>query len=234
MNAWGGHWTEKKLDCVSKYLEHYQNALKNKNFQLVYIDAFCGEGAVQVKEEYGPLLQEGRLFTRGSATRAIQLNPPFHRYHFIDKSSTSLDELRLSVSQAKPELVDRLGFHEGDVNEVLPRIVRSLDVRRCRAVVFADPFGMQLDWQTIKAVAEIPIIDFWCLVPTGLAINRLVTKDGKMPDAWANRLDRFLGTQDWRTRWYQPSTQGNLFGANDGLVKRQRELMRSRPISIIA
>ena len=61
MTAFGGHWTEKKLDCVSSYLEAYQTALKNKNFDLVYIDAFSGDGAVELKHDDSPLLKEGRL-----------------------------------------------------------------------------------------------------------------------------------------------------------------------------
>jgi len=219
MTAFGGHWTEKKLDCVSSYLEAYQTALKNKNFDLVYIDAFSGDGAVELKDDDSPLLKEGRLFTRGSARRAIDLDQPFHQYHFIDRSQASLDELRRIVSQTNPALLDHINLHAGDVNKVLPRIVQGLDVKRNRAVVFADPFGMQLDWETVKAVAAVPIIDFWYLVPTGLAINRLATKDGKMPRGWSNRLNRFLGETDWRKRWYKPSLQEDLFGASDVMEK---------------
>ena len=219
MTTFGGHWTGKKLDCVSSYLEAYQTALKNKSFELVYIDAFSGDGAVELKDDDSPLLREGRHFTRGSARRAIDLDRPFHKYHFIDRSQASLDELRRIVSEAKPALLDRINLHPGDVNKVLPRIVQSLDVNRNRAVVFADPFGMQLDWETIKAVAAIPIIDFWYLVPTGLAINRLVTKDGNMPEAWSDRLDKFLGATDWRKRWYKPSPQEDLFGAREVMEK---------------
>jgi three-Cys-motif partner protein len=78
---------------------------------------------------------------------------------------------------------------------------------------------MQLNWETVKTVASVPIIDFWYLVPTGLAINRLVTRDGKMPEAWSNKLDSFLGTTDWRTRWYKPSLQQDLFGVSGALEK---------------
>ena len=78
---------------------------------------------------------------------------------------------------------------------------------------------MQLDWETIEAIARCPIIDFWYLVPTGLAINRMATKDGKMPKAWADRLDRFLGEKEWRTRWYQRSQQNDLFGTVENVEK---------------
>jgi three-Cys-motif partner protein len=110
-------------------------------------------------------------------------------------------------------------WHAGDVNVELPRIIRSLDVRRNRAVVFADPFGMQVDWETIEAVAACPIIDFWYLVPTGLALNRMATKSGKMPKSWSDRLDRFLGDEDWRTRWYRRKEEEGLFGIIESVEK---------------
>lgn len=219
MAEFGGHWTEKKLDCVSSYLQAYQTALKFKNFKLVYIDAFSGDGSVELKDDDSPLLREGRSFTRGSARRAIDLDPPFHHYHFIDKSRSSLVELRDMVAEVKPAFLDCMSLHPGDVNKVLPRIVQRLDVRQERAVVFADPFGMQLDWETVMAVAAVPIVDFWYLVPTGLAINRLLTRDGTMPKAWSDRLDRFLGVTDWRERWYKPSPQTDLFGTSNTMEK---------------
>lgn len=194
MSEFGGSWSVKKLDCVSSYLEAYQTALKNQSFELVYIDAFCGDGSQRIGKRADQMfLGEAREFLRGSAQRAIELSMPFDSYHFIDKSKQSLGLLEDHLSSLKPELLDRMNWHPGDVNVVLPQIIRTLDVKRNRAVVFADPFGMQVDWETIEAVAACPIIDFWYLVPTGLALNRMATKSGKMPKSWSDRLDRFLG-----------------------------------------
>jgi len=39
-------WTKDKLARVAKYLDAYLIALKNRNFQLEYIDAFAGSGYV--------------------------------------------------------------------------------------------------------------------------------------------------------------------------------------------
>ncbi len=155
----------------------------------------------------------------GSAQRAVELETPFSRYHFVDKSSESLGLLKNRLTALKPELADRMHWHSGDVNKELPLILSKLDFNRNRAVVFADPFGMQLDWETIKAIAMCPIIDFWYLVPTGLAINRMATKTGKMPKAWADKLDRFLGETEWRTRWYARTQENDLFGTVENVEK---------------
>jgi three-Cys-motif partner protein len=219
MSEFGGAWSAKKLDCVSSYLERYQTSLKNKNFETVYIDAFCGDGLQKVADTQDQMfLGEARQFMRGSAQRAVELEVPFHRYHFIGKSKQSLAQLEALLTELRPDLVDRMNWHAGDVNVELPRIIRSL-TWRTRAVVFADPFGMQVDWETIKAVAACEWIDFWYLVPTGLALNRMATKSGKMPKSWSDRLDRFLGDKDWRTRWYRRKEEEGLFGIIESVEK---------------
>ncbi len=219
MSEFGGEWSEKKLDCVSSYLEAYQNVLKNQDFELVYIDAFCGDGSQKPKESEGLMfMSEAREFMRGSAQRAVELKRPFHRYHFIDRSKKSLKQLEQRLKNLRPELADRMQFQEGDVNEKLPKIIRNLNVKKNRAVVFADPFGMQVDWETIEAVAKCPIIDFWYLVPT-MALNRIVTRSGEMPKSWSDRLDRFMGDTGWRERWYSRKQEDDLFGRTERVEK---------------
>jgi three-Cys-motif partner protein len=130
-----------------------------------------------------------------------------------------LAQLEARLTELRPDFANRMKWHPGDVNVQLPKIIRSLDTKRSRAVVFADPFGMQVDWETIEAVAACPIIDFWYLVPTGLALNRMATKSGKMPKSWSDRLDRFMGAGDWRTRWYLRTEQEGLFGTIENVEK---------------
>lgn len=210
MTSFGGDWTREKLERVSAYLSAFQKVLKHQKFELVYIDAFSGDGGVELKGDELPLLEQGREFTEGSARRAIALQRPFDRYHFIDASRASLDKLRDFVKREHPELLGRMHFQCGDVNAEIPKAMGQLDRNRERAVVFADPFGMQLDWDTIQSIGSKPA-DFWYLAPT-MAINRVLTRDGNLPDSWARRLDRALGTEDWRTGFYRSNTIGTLFG----------------------
>jgi three-Cys-motif partner protein len=39
------------------------------------------------------------------------------------------------------------------------------DWRSHRAVLFLDPYGMQVEWQTIEAIAKTAAIDLWLLFP---------------------------------------------------------------------
>src|SRR5436305_13260368 len=103
MSKFGGAWSEKKLDCVSSYLKQYQIALKKQDFELVYIDAFCGDGSQEVGDtEDGLFLDEAREFMCGSAQRAVDLDTPFHRYRFIDKSRQALAQLEARLTELRP------------------------------------------------------------------------------------------------------------------------------------
>jgi three-Cys-motif partner protein len=204
MEGEGGPWTTKKLSKVRDYLVAYQNVMLNQNWvESVYIDAFCGSGEVK--------LRGARDFTEGSALQAIGLSRNFHQYHLIEKSKTSLDRLRHQIETRHPDRAAAVRYYPGDVNEELPLILETLKTNH-RVVIFADPKGMQLDWSTVKAVAKKPVCDFWMLVPTGMGLLRVATKDPRrMPLAWRNKMNRFLGDESWIDRWYAPTGQRNLF-----------------------
>ncbi|MEW6074198.1 MAG: hypothetical protein AB1726_16580 [Planctomycetota bacterium] len=53
-----------------------------------------------------------------------------------------------------------------------------------RKVLFLDPYGMQVEWVTIEAVAQTKAIDLWVLFPLGVGVNRLLTKSGEIPESW--------------------------------------------------
>lgn len=167
MEGSGGPWTLIKLQKVKDYLSRYQDVMLNQDWvETIYVDAFCGGGQVK--------LRGAREFTEGSALQALSLTRPFGQYHFIEKSRTALAKLQAQIDTRFPDR--RVHYHPGDVNEHLPEVVSRLTAQQ-RAVIFADPYGMQLKWATIEAVAQIPRCDFWLLVPTGMGLQRLATRD---------------------------------------------------------
>lgn len=148
----------------------------------------------------------------GSARRALKLDGAFDRYLFIEQSAkrcASLEQLKVEF----PERASRIEVRKGDANEEIQRLCKSEDWRLQRAVLFLDPYGMAVRWETIKAVAATHAIDLWLLVPLGMGLNRVLTQSGQMPPEWKMRLDEFLGTSEWRTKLYPQrlDTQGSLF-----------------------
>lgn len=212
MQEFGGEWTETKLECINKYLKAYLQALKRYNFTKFYIDAFAGTGyRVQhqsacdnsllsvVEESKSP---ETTQIIDGSALEAIKLDPPFNIYVFIEKSKGKCDELNNAIAKY-PSKNSKIMILSDDANIAI-RELCSRWQRSWRGVLFLDPFGLQVDWSTIEAIASTQAIDMWYLFPTGIGINRMLPKDKCFPSGFSERLDRVLGTHDWIDRFYSP------------------------------
>jgi three-Cys-motif partner protein len=88
-----------------------------------------------------------------------------------------------------------------------------------RAVVFLDPYGMQVDWATLEAIARTKAVDLWDLFPVGVGVNRMLTQGKKPPDPWARTLTRVLGT-DWEDAFYSERSEPTLFGDESITEKR--------------
>jgi three-Cys-motif partner protein len=211
-HRFGGPWTVKKLEALKAYLSGYAQALKNQPFNRIYIDAFAGTGdRAATREETATLMEIPELdeITKGSARIALEIDPPFGRYICVEKRQSRSRTLK----NLKSEFPDkRIEILTGDANEAVQRICRETDWRKNRAVLFLDPYGMQVSWETLEAVAATKAIDVWMLYPTGMGLNRLLTKDGEIPGEWQQTLDRSLGTTDWRQAFYRVEERNDLFG----------------------
>jgi three-Cys-motif partner protein len=216
LQMFGGDWTEEKLRRVQKYLKAYNVALKKQRFTREYIDAFAGTGYREVKQ---PDSQDGLLlpelveedcqdFLDGSASIALKVEPPFHKFTFIERSPTKYEELCKLKERHPDREIDTL---QGDANEHIRALCRgSWDYRR--AVLFLDPFGMQVTWETLRAIAETRAIDMWLLFPLGVAVSRLLKKDGNIEESLRRSLDVLFGEPSWFGAFYRTETVTDLFG----------------------
>ena len=92
------------------------------------------------------------------------------------------------------------------------------DWRSHRAVLFLDPYGMQVEWKTIEAIAATKAIDLWLLFPLGIGVNRLLTRSGDIPQSWRRRLNLLLGNEEWYEEFYGIETTPTLFGGKEERV----------------
>jgi len=227
-HVFGGDWTDDKLNLLAKYLMAYRTIFsKNpraRYFKTWYVDAFAGTGSRSTPDaalKPASLFQdvyddaETKLYRDGSAQIALRLSSPFDRYFFIEKTKSRVDELRTTIEINHAKLFPRCIFKHGDANDVLKTWCNERDWGKERAVVFLDPYGMQVEWTTVKSLARTRAIDVWYLFPLGVGVTRLLTRDGKIEESWQNRLDLLFGTSEWRSRFYATQTNTGLFGEQD-------------------
>lgn len=222
--SFGGKWTTEKLERLRKYLHAYVQIMKEQTWcEFCYIDAFAGTGYNTPKqaddnESTLALLPEvaapdTQAFLDSSVRSALLTNPPFMQYVFIEKDENKAAELH-KLKAEFPQLADRIAPVTGDANHEIQRICSTWNWKKRRAVLFLDPFGMQVTWATIEAVAKTGAIDMWLLFPAGIGVNRLLPKHGGIPDSWRRRLDAFLGVPEsvWYPEFYKKEQQIDLFG----------------------
>ena len=143
---------------------------------------------------------EPQRFLQGSARVALECDPPFHKYIFIEKNEEKLAELQINLSREFPKKEKLIIFIRGDANTVIQDLCEK-DWRLHRAVLFLDPFGMQVTWTTMEAVAKTKAMDLWILFPLGVAVNRLLTKDGNINEKWKRKLDEIFGSEGWYNKF---------------------------------
>lgn len=242
-HAFGGNWTDQKLDAFARYMKAYATALqykpsKDRPFVRLYVDAFAGTGT-RAKRKNIDQTPEVSLFghcdeeadvVNGSAVIALETMPRFSRYIFIEKRSSRAAELQSLVADFSDRNVEIVS---ADANEALVQVAKSTDWRGTRALVFIDPYGMQVSWSTLQALAETRAVDIALLFPTG-PLNRMLTRDGDIPEAWQQRIDDHLGCKNWRDSFYATRAAPSLFGdlledqEKTATVKQLREFAISR------
>lgn len=234
-HRFGGDWTTAKLDVLAKYLAGYTKALKDKPtkerpFRKAYIDAFAGTGYRDAKEK--TRVPETALFPDlaakepqelldGSARLALKTEPPFDRYIFIERRAKRCKELE-NLKGEFPHLARSIEVRRGDANVEIQNLCSKRWSSR-RAVLFLDPYGMQVEWKTIEAIAKTHAIDLWVLFPLGIGVNRLLTRSGEIPESWRKRLNLLLGTETWYDEFYRVERTRTLFGEADQVVKATTE-----------
>lgn len=218
----GSVHTKLKLDKLEEYLRIYTTALKKQNFKLLYFDAFAGAGDVQIASNDASLLEtvdDYTPFIKGSAQRALRFDKYFEKYIFVDRNIQNVKALQ-HLKLEHPEIANRVDIRQGDANTELVKFCKDTDWNSARAVVFLDPYGNQVEWNTLVAIAATKAIDLWYLFPAGLGVFRQISKRGDVHTSHEASLDKIFGTRAWRDVFVDSSIEPDLFGSREKLEKR--------------
>jgi three-Cys-motif partner protein len=229
-HQFGGNWSQKKLAILEKYLRAYIIIFKSnpQAAKLVtnYVDAFAGTGYRDPEEDgrgrgfFNDFYDEDSSdLQKGSARIALEIDPLFDRYLFIDKKPEHVVELA-KLKETFRDIKDRIEIVQGEANEVIQKWCQETDWTNNRAVVFLDPYGMEVEWPTVEAIAQTQGIDLWILFPLGVAVNRLLTKDEIPTGPWADRLTAFFGTDEWKDEFYREKERNTIFGREKMIIKK--------------
>lgn len=228
MNNFGGNWTERKLNAFVKYVIAYLtilNSAKEKyNWETIYFDGFAGSGKRKTLNSKTELFQyvldeaeEESFIYEGSVSRILRLEPPFifDWYYFIDtnkKYISNLNEMKASIEHIDKE---RIRVREDNCNSQIIKLAEGLkNNRKLASLIFLDPFGMQIDWNSIKKLKGTRS-DVWILIPSGVGINRLLDKKKRLNHK--GKLECFFGLSigELENIFYKSRNDDTLFGVKE-------------------
>lgn len=223
-HIFGGQWTKTKLDILRKYLEAYTKILNKTPYKFAYIDAFAGTGSIEEEKDFRKMKKlfpeypelYGKSSIGGSAQIALDVVPNFQKFIFIEAKKSHVQALR-KLREKYPKF--NIEIINADANNYLIDLCENRKWNNHRAVLFLDPYGMQVQWKTYEAIAKTKAIDLWILFPLGIAINRLLKKDGKIDKVNKKKLDEIFGTAEWYDKFYQKRNSKTLFGSEDEMEK---------------
>ena len=226
-----GPWAQEKLKCLGDYLAAYTTILKEQQWcdGYYYIDAFAGAGKAKLRtgnklknsaeqllleiSSYGSSDEDAATYINGSPYVALDLQHPFTQYIFIDKNPDRIEKLR----NIKAEYAGRrhIDIVPEDAVAAIQKFLDDPSVNRTkyRAVVFLDPFGMQVPWSVIEALAQTHKIEIILNLPVGTAIQRKLPRSGEFTEEQNRNLDAYFGSSDWKDVIYEKTP--NLFGDID-------------------
>jgi three-Cys-motif partner protein len=211
-------WSKVKHHIIEKYLSAYTTILRTQPWARAwkYYDAFSGAG-VAVDVDSDELVAAGAL-------RALEVEPRFSEYHFIDSNPRKLEILeRLARGRSDVHI------HRGDYRDILPRLLTQCRYEDfTRGLCLLDPYGLSVDYALLEEIAAMKSVEiFFNFMLVSANRNVLWNVD---PATLSPRrkalMTRVWGHDRWPEELYEK--QPGLFGATAKTLSNERVIAAYR------
>lgn len=181
-----GMWGLQKYKLMGAYCDIFTTGMKNLWEQLVYIDLFAGAG-------YAKLKTDGKIL-RTSSLIAASVPNKFTKYIVSEFEPEKLSALRKRITREQEGISVR--YIEGDSNKNVTQIINEMPKEKnALQFCFVDPFSLNLEFETIKKIAEVGRVDFLILLALQMDGKRNFHNYIKEQ---SDKIDRFIGSNNWR------------------------------------
>lgn len=204
-----GRWSKRKYHFLDRYLRMFSSGMKNKWPERHYIDLFAGAGLVR--------LRDGGEIVQGSPLIAASVPDHFTRLHLCESDQSRMAALRARLDTVPQPLAPVTVT--GDANEKIDAVLRDIPRRRALCVTFADPYGLHLEFETVRKVAELQSDLIILLADNMDALRNWAKYYFDNPNS---TLDRFMGEPGWRERLLAANSDQQAAVIREGYVDQLR------------
>jgi three-Cys-motif partner protein len=159
----------------------------------------------------------------GSPTIALNVQPRFDAYCFIDLNADKTGYLRTICGDRQD-----VDIHTGDSNKYLTEtVLPAIQYKKfTRALCLLDPYGLHLDWEVMLQAGQSKAVDMFLNFPVMDMNRNAIWKDpSKVPKGGIDRMNKFWGDESWRDAAYGEPPQGNLFGSEPPVKLRNKDIV---------
>jgi three-Cys-motif partner protein len=180
-----GQWSRRKYHFLGRYLRAFNTAMREKWPRRFYIDLFAGAGFARIKGT--------SEVVASSAVLAANVEHRFTEMRLCDRSVANGEALRERLGSARSATPFRV--IAGDANDKIGELLAGIPTRGALSVTFADPFGLHLDFETVRQIAAVRSDLIILLADNMDALRNWATYYFNNPES---SLDRFMGESGWR------------------------------------
>lgn len=182
-----GRWAKAKYHFLASFLAIFSKGMRHKWPNRNYIDLFASAGLARIRGS--------TEIVRTSPLIAATTEVPLTRLHFCERDPVLADALRHRLADIGR--LDACRVLCGDANECIGDLLSDLPGRDSLNAAFADPFGLHLNFETVRAIADHNRrCDLIILLADNMdALRNWATYYLQNPDS---NLDRFMGEDGWR------------------------------------
>lgn len=184
-----GDWTADKLWFWHRYVNIAAKAMVGKpgwEGGVFYVDLFAGPGVCT--------LRDSGTRIPGSPLIAAHAPKPFTRILLAELDPNAAAACRVRMD--KTDAASSYRLFEGDCNTRIAEIARDIP-RRALTLVFADPSGLDIDYETVASLSRRGNVDLLILLADAMDAVRNLAHYMEP----GSKMDRFLGPDSgWRER----------------------------------
>lgn len=195
-------WSEKKYKLLGGYCDIFTRAMRNSWEQLVYIDLYSGPGFVKI--------EESQKILKASPLISLSIPIPFDTYIFCDDNLDYIEALKKRVDREFQN--KKVHYIPDDCNTSIEEI-RSLipeysKLNRVLSFCFADPFDLNLRFNTIRNLTNNKLIDILILQAYYMDANR---NFNNYLNENNSKIGFYLDDQNWRQDFNYKNLNQNDF-----------------------
>lgn len=185
-----GIWSLKKLIALNGYSQKFIEILKSNGFkECVFVDPFCGSGLIK--------LQVLHPFPSSALVSLFTENKSFDRFYFSDNDQIRINSLETKLSNLRETYninISKSNFKDR-INEIFSgRPPKSQQWKDRGYLVFLDPYGFDLTWDSIDRILRSGPVDLIITMMTSYITWNASIEQSK------NKLKVFFGDDEWQFR----------------------------------